>query len=70
MITTELKTGGKEIDTQTKEMKAMNQRLSHLDRRAENIHNQMESYLERTSSCKLYVLIAVELFFFIIIMSL
>ena len=43
--------------------------MDNITRSAERTNNKMERYLERTSNCKMYVIIACELLIFLILMS-
>jgi hypothetical protein len=48
----------------------MNNRVQGLTNRGERSLNKMQRYLENTSNCKIYVILGIELFIFIALMSL
>jgi hypothetical protein len=58
------------IDSHNDQLDQVNTRLSGVERKAEKTQMTMERYLEKSGDCKLYVILAIEVFFFIILMSL
>ena len=60
---------GTELVEQGKRMERVNERMEHVERKAERTNNKMANYLNRTSNCKLYVALAIEVFIFILLMS-
>lgn len=48
----------------------LNARLDGMTGKAQRNLKKMENYLQSTSNCKLYTILAVELFIFIVLMSL
>jgi hypothetical protein len=50
-------------------MDNLNNQLDYLDTKATKSKNKMENYLNRTSNCTLYIVLGVELFIFILLMS-
>jgi hypothetical protein len=57
------------IENDNRRMDALNNKLDNMNNRAQNNVRRMENYLERTSSCQIYVVLGIELFIFLILMS-
>ena len=50
---------GTELVDQGRRMDKVNERMEHVERKAERTNNKMANYLNRTSNCKLYVALAI-----------
>ena len=61
---------GDVLDDHNTQLDALNNRVSTVNKKAEKTKMSMEAYLERSSDCKLYIILAIEIFVFIILMSL
>ena len=61
---------GDVLDDHNRQLDALNNRVSTVNKKAEKTKMTMEAYLERSSDCKLYIILAIEIFVFIILMSL
>lgn len=66
----DVKDTGKMIDQDNILLERINNRGEEVNRTAERNNNRMENYLEKTSNCQLYTIIAFELLVFLILMSL
>ena len=64
-----VKDTGRMIEQDNILLDKINKRGDEVIRTADRNNNKMERYLEKTSNCQLYVLIAFELLFFLIFMS-
>ena len=61
---------GKEVFVeQGRKVDTLNNKLDSLGTKARKINNKIENNLNRTSNCTLYIILGVELFFFILLMS-
>ena len=60
---------GTELVDQGKRMDRVNDRMEHVERKAQRANNKMANYLNRTSNCKLYIALSVEVFIFVLLMS-
>lgn len=58
------------IDEDNENIHNLNNRLDNMTNRAQRNLNKMQRYLERTSNCQIYVILGIELFIFIALMSL
>lgn len=63
------KTGGQLFTEQGRKMDQMNNKLDTLETKASRANNKMENYLNRTSNCTLYIILGIELFVFVLLMS-
>jgi hypothetical protein len=58
------------IDEDNENIHNLNNRIDNMTNRAQRNLNKMQRYLERTSNCQIYVILGIELFIFIALMSL
>lgn len=58
------------LDDHNNQLDTLNNRVSTVNKKAEKTKITMEAYLERSSDCQLYIILAIEIFVFIILMSL
>jgi|688.fasta_scaffold2561470_1 hypothetical protein len=61
---------GEQLERDIEHLDAMDPKLDKMNIKAQRNLNKMQKYLEKTSDCKLYIIIAIELFIFIVLMSL
>lgn len=61
---------GDMLNDDNRKLDGINRRAEDVERAADRNNNKMERYLERTSNCKLYTIVAIELLIFLILMSL
>jgi uncharacterized coiled-coil DUF342 family protein len=60
---------GDEIHDQGKTIDHLNDKLDSVENKAKKTKNKMENYLNQTSNCMLYVILVIELFVFVMLMS-
>ena len=56
-INYEYKDINKEFDRQEKQIDRIDKKLNTIERRAEKSNSKLEQYLNRTSNCKLYIIL-------------
>ncbi len=61
---------GEQLERDIEHLDSMDPKLDKMNIKAQRNLNKMQRYLEKTSDCKLYIIIAIELFVFIVLMSL
>ena len=61
---------GEQLERDIEHLDSMDPKLDKMNIKAQRNLNKMQKYLEKTSDCKLYIIIAIELFVFIVLMSL
>ena len=61
---------GEQLERDIEHLDSMDPKLDKMNIQAQRNLNKMQRYLEKTSDCKLYIIIAIELFVFIVLMSL
>lgn len=57
------------IERDNQRMDTLNNKLDNMASKGQRNLNRMENYLERTSNCQIYVVLGIEIFIFLVLMS-
>lgn len=60
---------GKKAEEQGKKYDSLNATMDNTERKLGRTKNNMIEYLNRTSNCKIYIIIGIELLIFVVLMS-
>lgn len=61
---------GNMVEADNERLDAINNKVDGMINKGQRNLNKMQHFLERTSNCKLYIVLGIELFIFIALMSL